>query len=539
MTDRQSEIANKSQRISGVLGKEILGSRRRNVFKRSAPVKELELEDLTQQSSTDQKIDSSLLNETKGETRQLILQEETKKARKIHQIRNKIGEEHSMEAPVINSIIKMLNYINIFSKGLSHDNKGVVNISQIERFLELTIQGDIVEVMKLNPQADDFTASLGFDFIGCLNNSYPYSTPYSFSSNELKAYMTELYAMSLARDIPFHQYRSNPTIQQLVKIITKMEKYPQRPTHRTTHNIFRGPTMGDIDGPYVSRFLHCHKYSVYQAKDYLTTWSQLLKCQNGEGSSNMTKDLNRYIACGRDLASIIHRVDPHQHAYNLFYDFIKLKIPKRPSLNLGYSHGGNLDILSVIFTVARNAYNAAAYIKWRNMAIRPEKIGMEVERIRVKGINEYRLATPPSDLLDLVHSKISSHLLSQVYDTGSPISPSKPSDLAALFAAVVTVFKFYFDVTGTVAAVELVDGKPKLNDKVALSIEGELHKWCNNLSFGTLWAGINTYGDCINGIKIGEQVAISCLQDIVHRYPYPISQEIKRFNGKYIKFSNF
>jgi hypothetical protein len=190
---------------------------------------------------------------------------------------------------------------------------------------------------------------------------HPFPAPPSFRSKEEIAEMAELYWMSLLRDIPFSVYETlepepaDPTPAQRLILdaaadLARFEDYMGR---REPRNLFRGPTGGDLVGPYVSQFL------LYDANlgatfiparirtlkgvtndegglEFMTNWEDWLSvqdgcndfncpdpndparctCQNAEclgdpaadptGCGISERDCRRYIRNGRDLAAYVH-----------------------------------------------------------------------------------------------------------------------------------------------------------------------------------------------------------------------------------------
>jgi hypothetical protein len=103
----------------------------------------------------------------------------------------------------------------------------------------------------------------------------------------------------------------------------------------------------------------------------------------------------------------------------------------------------------------------------------------------------------------------------------------------------VTILKFFFDVQHELEVYEPdPDGNELLLTEQRTTVENELHKLACNIGFGRKWAGVNYHADVISGLKRGEKVALSCLQDLVHRYPMPIQVTIARFNTKPHTISN-
>lgn len=80
----------------------------------------------------------------------------------------------------------------------------------------------------------------------------------SFSSGEMAQEMAEMYWLALARDIPFREYATAPVIQEAA-----------RELKTTPRAVFRGPTPGDLDGPYISQFLvgRCRRCPRFSSSD--------------------------------------------------------------------------------------------------------------------------------------------------------------------------------------------------------------------------------------------------------------------------------
>src|SRR4029077_20834646 len=81
--------------------------------------------------------------------------------------------------------------------------------------------------------------------------------PPAFASAQAAGEMVEDYWQALTRDVPFSQYGIDPTIGQAVADLNKLSDYrgPKVNGQVTPDAIFRGPTPGDLTGPYMSQFL--------------------------------------------------------------------------------------------------------------------------------------------------------------------------------------------------------------------------------------------------------------------------------------------
>src|SRR2546427_3369045 len=94
------------------------------------------------------------------------------------------------------------------------------------------------------PRSTLFPYTTLFRSRGRRSASFRLPTSPSFSSVEAAAETTEMYWLALARDIPFREYSSSPVLQQAAQEL-----------QITRTALFRGPTAGDLDGPYISQFL--------------------------------------------------------------------------------------------------------------------------------------------------------------------------------------------------------------------------------------------------------------------------------------------
>jgi PAP2 superfamily len=125
-----------------------------------------------------------------------------------------------------------------------------------------------------------------------------------------------------------------------------------------------------------------------------------------------------------------------------------------------------------------------------------------------------------------------------VYPEASPLHPSYPSGHATIAGACVTIFKAWFDesfviqnpvipnATGTV----LIDyvappGEP------ALTVGNELDKLASNIAIGRNIAGVHYRSDYLQGLLLGEQVAIGLLEEQKATYNENFSFTLRRFNG--------
>jgi len=107
------------------------------------------------------------------------------------------------------------------------------------------------------------------------------------------------------------------------------------------------------------------------------------------------------------------------------------------------------------------------------------------------------------------------------YPEGCPTHPAYPAGHACIVGAGVTVLKAFFNETFVIPkpVVAAPDGLSLLPYKGApLTIGGELNKLASNIALGRNTAGVHWRSDGIEGLKMGESVAIQILKDYRKTY---------------------
>ena len=212
------------------------------------------------------------------------------------------------------------NRIASFTKGLPHNDLGEVDLNAYDAYLHALNSGRWVDFEAIplggaaklsNPQAAYCYAMEGADAAALAGPPPP-----AFASAQAAGEMVEDYWQALTRDISFTQYGTDPTIAQAVADLNKMSDYrgPKVNGQVTPDVIFRGPTPGDLTGPYLSQFLlkpgpmgaatmpQLYKTAV-AGDDYWTNYSDWLKGQRGGATGSNNFDATpRYIRNNRDLA---------------------------------------------------------------------------------------------------------------------------------------------------------------------------------------------------------------------------------------------
>jgi len=159
------------------------------------------------------------------------------------------------------------------------------------------------------------------------------------------------------------------------------------------------------------------------------------------------------------------------------------------------------------------------------------------------GTREYalHLSFLHSTAVESAFSRNGSYLLSQAYPEGCPMHPSYPAGHAAIAGACAVVLKVCFDSTmllpGCVQPSE--DGLSLVPcSGYAPTVGDEINKLAFNVAMGRNWAGIHYRSDADAGLQLGEDVAISILQDLVGIYTEDFQGfSLTRFNGRQVQIT--
>jgi hypothetical protein len=305
-------------------------------------------------------------------------------------------------------------------------------------------------------------------------------------------------------------------------------------------------------------------------------------------------DTPKYIYRGRDLANFVH-IDELFQAYlnaalilsagpdrgglgaphdegNPYDGFVSkepgldgsTKINVRVSTQAGFGTLGEPNIASLVAEVATRALKTVWYQKWFvHRRLRPEAYAGRIH-FHKRGIGDNKRDYPfdPDEFakLDPVLKAVAAFntmkggdglFLPMAFAEGCPTHPAYGAGHATVAAACVTILKafYYEDVSlkdlnasifipkedGT-DLVELTKGKsygPYKYDDIAdkMTIGGELNKLASNVSLGRNFAGVHWRSDHAESLRLGEQVAIHLLREIVQTYNERVSFTITKFDG--------
>jgi hypothetical protein len=283
--------------------------------------------------------------------------------------------------------------------------------------------------------------------------------------------------------------------------------------------------------------------------EYMTSVSEYQLIQNG-GNSGRTLAFDptfRYHRNGRDLAAYTH-VDVLYQGY--FVAFLVLAglgaapNPDNPYIGSqtqkAFGTLGGPDGAGTVAEMATRALKAAWYHKWiKDLRLRPEEYGALVHA-RLAHTTPFPQAAGAlhrdvlnSAALPITFASYGSYLLPQAYPEGSPTHPCYPTGHGTVGGACCTFLKFFFDGSQKIRPLLTSAGR---ND---LDINGELNKLAYNVSFGHgIHAGIHFRSSTYWSILLGEQVALSVLQDRAKSYNEPFTINITKFDGTTASITN-
>jgi hypothetical protein len=441
------------------------------------------------------------------------------------------------------------NRIASYSKGLPHNQLGEVDLNAYNAMinaLNSSQPGDFETVplggtVKLaDPQAAYCYAMVGADSAAIASPPAP-----AFNSAQTAGEMVEDYWAALTRDVPFSQYSSDPLIAQACADLSKLSDYrgPTANGQVTPDVIFRGLSPGETTGPLVSQFLwktipfgaaqfpQLYRTTV-AGDDYMTSYASWLNIQKGVAAgSNVFDPTPRYILNNRDVAEYLHRDFMGQA--NVLAALLLLSYgapalnPTNPYLSSATQNGsitfGSQAALDLMWSAPINALHAVWYQKWLvHRRIRPEAFGGRIHN-QVTGAAKYAIH---SDVLNSAALQANfkargNYLLPMPYPEGSPTHPSYPAAHAVVGGAGVTMLKAMFNESFVIPSpvVPSDDGLALVPyDGPPLTVGSELNKLAANVSLGRNACGVHYRSDGVEGMRLGEEIALSILRDMATVY---------------------
>jgi hypothetical protein len=188
------------------------------------------------------------------------------------------------------------------------------------------------------------------------------------------------------------------------------------------------------------------------------------------------------------------------------------------------TQAGNTDfgihhLLDLVAKVANAALKAVWYQKWAvHRRVRPEEFGGRVHNQKI-GAARYPIHADlltTSTVLNAISRKYGSYLLPMADPEGCPTHPSYPAAHMVVAGACVTVLKAWYDESYVLPepVVASADGRTlSAYTGDALTLGNELNKLATIYVTGRMWEGFHWRSDGIEGLKLGEAVAVGILAD--------------------------
>lgn len=442
------------------------------------------------------------------------------------------------------------NKIASFSKALPHNDLGEVDLNAYQALMSALTSGRYADFEKIamggGAKLTDPMAAFSFGMEGQDSHQMAVRVPPAFSSAEEAGEMAELYWQALTRDVPFSEYDSNPLIQLAAADLTSLSDFrgPKVNGQVTTRTLFRGPTGGDLSGPYISQYLWkdvpygatplTQRYRTpVSGVDYMSDYQSWLAIQRGGlTQANQYDSTFRYLRNGRDLAEHVHFDAPfYQHFVNaslilLSYGSAAIgpdNVYANSTTQAGFATFGAPNMLDWIARAANEALQCAWFQKWLvHRRLRPEAFAGRIHN-HIRGAANYPIHADilNSAAVQAVASARGTYLLPMAFPEGSPSHPAYCAGHATSAGACATMMKAFFneDFVLPDPVVASADGlrlDPYTGPPVTAG--GEINKLAANIGIGRNTAGVHWRTDATESLKLGEAVAIGMLRDLTGMY---------------------
>ena len=198
---------------------------------------------------------------------------------------------------------------------------------------------------------------------------------------------------------------------------------------------------------------------------------------------------------------------------------------------------GPVEWFDLIGRAPRPAHEAVWFQKWRiHRSLRPEEYGGRVHNHLTHAF-AYPLHADvlESQAVQETYSRYGTYLCPQAYPDGAPTHCAYPSGHSVGAGSTITMLKAIFDErfvipTPVEPSADGLDLQPYVGPP--LTVGGELNKLAFNIGMARVMAGIHWRSDVIEGNRLGQEVAISILQDMQPAYNEPFSGfTLTKFDG--------
>ena len=478
------------------------------------------------------------------------------------------------EHPHNNDEATLAGKINSYTKGLQHNQHGVVNANSYKSLIDALTSGDPADFdkIKMSPFAElglrNPQAAYSYFMEGKDPQSFTMPAAPAFDSAWQASDAIEVMWQAITRDVPYSDYNmNNKYIAAAVNDMNNMTDYRgpvNDSSNVTAHNLFRGVGPGETVGPYISQFLLQpipygattveQLYDIPEAdipetnhifNNFLTDYNEWLDIQNGVKATKKQQNLQpRYIYNGRAMAQYVlsdfvyqaylgatriirgYKNKPDGTSVYDSNDPYKGKNAEARSPLFGNNHA-----LDFIGRIAMGSQNVAWYQKWLvHRRARPEVFFGRVHNHLTKAnisypIHDDVLNSAALDEMFKMNADTNggegTYLLATATPAGSPLHPTYPAGHSVMAGAAVTMLKAFFNGDFVIPDPVMTNDKgTKLVPYTGpdLTIESELNKLASNISLGRDIAGVHYRTDGDLGMALGEEYAISVLRELVKTY---------------------
>lgn len=465
------------------------------------------------------------------------------RARRSFEIRERCAEQERRAAAATEASNgdeeRYPNFIGNYSKGLPHDVLGEVDAGAY-RGLQSALRAlpDTSGFARVplggNQKLVNPMAGVAFDLEGVDIQKLAAPPALTLASAARAGEMVELYWMALCRDVAFSSYESDA-----------LTRAGSAEMGVQAARLFRGSLPGGELGPHVSQLLLTpFAYGQYQldgrlttfpaGSDYLTAPGAWLACRNGKGPfpPPATDPTPRFFRCGRDLAAYVHSDQACEGFYNAGLRLYALNAPPNPGnpylllpKQSAFATFGVPHFLTLQAEAALRAVKAVFYQKWFvHRALRPEAYGGLMQAVKTgrAGYPLHRVVLE-SEAAARVAGRWGSWLLPQAFPEGCPQHPSYTQAHGGVAGACATILKCAFD--GSAPWLSLATGLQEASgdglcllpyeapDAAGVTVNGEIEKLCGNIALGRNFAGVHWRSDYLQGLLLGEAMALTVLAD--------------------------
>jgi len=468
-----------------------------------------------------------------------------------------------------NALIRMSDYTSllngraVFSKGFTHPDEKGPDYTVYQNFVNAIKNKDQPAINAINNDRKKLVDSYcvcDYELFGLYKSSFQIENAPAPLSEKQAAELIEVYNQVLVRDVPFSEWSSSSTITDVLTSLNLVKSALGGPTQGgniTVDTLFRGPTTGDLIGPYVSQFFYYpitmgaitieQKYVSPAPTNFMNSVASYLNMWNG-GNPVISPELTgptRYILTPRDAANYIHLDQIWQPHYMAAVILLNQKIPFSYTcpdrqggkfINLGVN-----DLYQIMTDACKLSMSATWMYKWCQLGYRPEEMAYQVHLKKTEGTGlDFPSSLLDNPVLQKIYDLSQNYLLPQAYPEGCPPHPSYPSGHATIGGAMGTILKAFFDCTKTIAAKgPNADGSALVDLGYSLNVGDELDKLISNTGVFRNFAGIHYRSDADEGSLIGEKIAIQILEEYVNRYRDKVLFTLKKRDGTTIQIKNY